>query len=236
MPTVILIRHGRTAANAAGVLAGWTPGVFLDATGAQQAQDLGQRLATVPLSAVLTSPLERCQGTAAAVQAAAAPAVARADTQLDERLGECHYGTWTGQELTTLSKDPLWPVVQRHPSAMRFPGPDGESLAEMQHRAVSAIREHDARIAQQHGPNSVWAAVSHGDVIKAILADALGLHLDGFQRIHVSPCSMSIVQYTETRPFIVRINDVGSDLAALLPGSPATDGAASADAAVGGGA
>ncbi len=236
MPTVILIRHGRTPANTAGILAGWTSGVPLDATGEQQAKDVGKRLATVPFSAVLTSPLERCLATAAAVQEAASPEVSRPLTQVDERLGECHYGTWTGQELATLSKDPLWPVVQRHPSAMRFPGPDGESLAEMQHRAVSAIREHDALVAKEHGPSSVWVAVSHGDVIKAILADALGLHLDGFQRIHVSPCSMSIVQYTETRPFIVRINDVGSDLTALRPGSPAANGAASADAAVGGGA
>jgi hypothetical protein len=87
----------------------------------------------------------------------------------------------------------------------------------MQHRAVSAIREYDARVAAEHGDDALWVAFSHGDVIKAILADALGMHLDAFQRLVVDPCSVSVVRYTPLRPFAVRVNDAGNDLAALVP-------------------
>ena len=118
-------------------------------------------------------------------------------------------------ELKELSKEPLWRVVQAHPSAAVFP--DGEGLAGMQARAVAAVRRHDARIAAEHGPRAVWLACSHGDVIKSVLADALACHLDNFQRIVVDPCSISVVHYTETRPFVVRVNDLGGDVADLVP-------------------
>jgi probable phosphomutase (TIGR03848 family) len=226
--TVILLRHGRTTANAGGILAGWTPGVQLDETGTTQVQAVGERLAKVPLAAIVSSPLERCRQTADAV------AVGRElEVQSDDRLGEARYGDWTGQAIKDLVKDPLWKVVQQHPSAAVFPGPEGEGLAQTQARAVAAVREWNAKL----GPDAVWLACSHGDVIKAILADALGLHLDQFQRIVVDPASVSVVTYTETRPFVVRVNDTGGDVSALVPAPRRTRRKkASSDAVVGGGA
>ncbi len=232
MSTVVLLRHGRTAANSGGVLAGWTPGVGLDETGQEQAAAAGRRLAGVPLAAVVASPLQRCQETARAVLAAD-PGRDLA-LQTDERLGEVRYGDWTGAELKRLAKDPLWKVVQAHPSAVTFPGEGGESLRAMQARAVDAVREWDARL----GPDATWVAVSHGDVIKALVADALGLHLDGFQRIVADPCSVTVLRYTEVRPFVVRLNDSGAELASLLapPKGARRRRRRSSDAAVGGGA
>jgi probable phosphomutase (TIGR03848 family) len=226
--TVILLRHGRTTANAAGVLAGWTPGVQLDDTGQAQARAVGERLAGVPLAAVVSSPLERCQQTAGAVVAGR-----ELELQTDDRLGEARYGDWTGRAIKELAKEPLWKVVQQHPSAAVFPGPEGEGLAQTQARAVAAVREWNARL----GPDAVWLACSHGDVIKAVLADALGQHLDQFQRIVVDPASISVVTYTETRPFVVRVNDTGGDVSALIPPKKKrTRRKPSSDAVVGGGA
>jgi probable phosphomutase (TIGR03848 family) len=228
LSTVLLVRHGLTDANASGLLAGWTPGIHLADKGKDQAEALGQRLAKVPLAAIVSSPLERCQETAAALVEARAESPA---VETDERLGECKYGDWTGQELKKLAKDPLWKVVQAHPSAVVFPG--GESLRDMQVRAVDAVRSVNARLPD----DATWIAVSHGDVIKALLADALGVHLDLFQRIQVDPCSMSVVRYTTLRPFVVRMNDTGGGVDDLLP--PKRRGRArkaGSDGAVGGGA
>jgi probable phosphomutase (TIGR03848 family) len=226
--TVILLRHGRTTANTGGVLAGWTPGVQLDETGAAQVAGVGERLARVPLAAVVSSPLERCTQTAAAVVSGRDLTV-----QTDDRLGEARYGDWTGRTIKELAKEPLWRVVQQHPSAAVFPGPEGEGLAQTQARAVAAVRSWNAQL----GPEAVWLACSHGDVIKAVLADALGLHLDQFQRIVVDPASISVVTYTDTRPFVVRVNDTGGDVSALMPPPRRRRrGKASSDAVVGGGA
>ena len=227
MTTVILLRHGRTTANAGGVLAGWTPGVRLDENGRAQAEAVAARLAPVPLTAVVSSPLERCQETAAAVVAGR-----KLELRSDDRLGEARYGDWTGRAIKDLAKQPLWKVVQQHPSAAVFPGPEGEGLAQTQARAVAAVREWNAAL----GPQAVWLACSHGDVIKAILADALGLHLDQFQRIVVDPASISVITYTETRPFVVRVNDTGGDVAALVPPKRRRRRTPSSDAVVGGGA
>jgi probable phosphomutase (TIGR03848 family) len=133
-------------------------------------------------------------------------------------LSEVDYGDWTGRSLKDLMKEPLWRVVQAHASAAIFPG--GEGLAAMQSRAVAAVRAHDARITEEHGEHAVWLVCSHGDVIKAILADALGQHLDAFQRIVVDPASVSVVRYTETRPFVLRVNENGGDLAGIVPPKP----------------
>ena len=227
MTTVILLRHGRTTANTGGVLAGWTPGVQLDETGTAQVQAVGERLAKVPLAAIVSSPLERCRQTADAVAAGR-----ELEVQSDDRLGEARYGDWTGRTLKELVKEPLWKVVQQHPSAAVFPGPEGEGLAQTQARAVAAVREWNVKL----GPDAVWLACSHGDVIKSILADALGLHLDQFQRIVVDPASVSVVTYTETRPFVVRVNDTGGDVSGLIPPPKRRRRKASSDAAVGGGA
>jgi probable phosphomutase (TIGR03848 family) len=227
--TVILLRHGRTTANTAGVLAGWTPGVQLDEAGEAQVQGVAQRLAAVPLAAVVSSPLERCRQTAGAL-------VAERDleVQTDDRLGEARYGDWTGRPIKELVKEPLWKVVQQHPSAAVFPGPEGEGLAQTQARAVAAVREWNAKL----GPDAVWLACSHGDVIKAVLADAFGMHLDQFQRIVVDPASISVVTYTDTRPFVARVNDTGGDVAALIPPPKKKRGRRkpTSDAVVGGGA
>ncbi|WP_432521899.1 histidine phosphatase family protein [Kineococcus sp. SYSU DK006] len=238
MPTLLLVRHGRSTANTAGVLAGWTPGVHLDDTGREQAAALGRRLAAVPLAALVVSPLERCQETAAGIGAVDGPDGPRPAPLTDERLGECKYGDWTGREIRALTKEPLWRTVQQHPSAAVFPGPGGEGLAQMQHRAVSAVREHDARVAAEHGEDAVWVAVSHGDVIKAVLADALGMHLDLFQRVSADPCSVSVVRYAPLRPFVLRMNDTGGDLSGLAPPRRrrrARRAVPSSDAVVGGG-
>ena len=237
MATVILVRHGRTAANATGVLAGWTPGVHLDDKGREQALAMGARLRPVPLAAVVTSPLERTRETAEQLVVERDPAP---PLEVDDRVGECRYGDWTDQPLKALAKEQLWKVVQAHPSAAVFPGEDGESLAAMSTRAVAAVRDWNERLVALHGPDVVYAVVSHGDVIKAILTDALGLHLDHFQRLAVDPCSVSVVRYTDLRPFVLRVNDTGGDVAGLVPPpakkKPTRRSRASSDAVVGGGA
>jgi probable phosphomutase (TIGR03848 family) len=228
--TVLLVRHGLTAMTGP-VLAGHTPGVHLDERGRAQAEAMAARLVPVPLATVVTSPLERCVETAQAVLAGRSLV-----SSIEPRLVEVRYGDWTGKPLKDLTKQPLWRVVQAHPSAAVFPGAEGEALAGAQSRAVSAVREWDARIAASAGPDAVWLACSHGDIIKAVLADALGLHLDLFQRIVVDPCSVSVVRYTDTRPFVLRVNDTGGDVAALLPPKRRRRRKPAADAAVGGGA
>jgi probable phosphomutase (TIGR03848 family) len=227
--TVLLVRHGRTTANSSGVLAGWTEGVGLDDTGRTQVTALAARLTGVPLAAVVTSPLQRCLETADLMLAGHDPV----ERHVDDRLGEVRYGDWTGGELKKLAKDPLWKVVQSHPSAMTFPGEGGESMRDMQARAVDAVRDWNARL----GDDAVYVVVSHADVIKSVLADALGMHLDQFQRIIVDPASVSVVTYTDTRPFVVRVNDTGGDVSALIPPPrKRRRGKASSDAVVGGGA
>ncbi|HET9654106.1 MAG TPA: histidine phosphatase family protein [Kineosporiaceae bacterium] len=234
MATVLLVRHGRTSANAGGILAGWTPGVGLDESGVAQAAALAGRMAVVPLAAVVSSPLQRCRETADALIAVPGPkGVPRPAVEVDDRLGECRYGSWTGRPIKELVKDPLWRVVQAHPSAVTFPGEAGESMLTMQHRAVEAVREHDARVTAAHGADAVWVAVSHGDVIKAVLADALGMHLDSFQRLIVDPCSVSVIRYTSLRPFAVRINDTGGELTGLVPARPVRRSARPRPAATG---
>ena len=227
MTTVLLVRHGLTATTGQ-VLTGRTPGISLDERGRAQAKALAERLAPVPLAAVVTSPLERCQQTAEEIIAVRGGTL-RAVT--DDRAGECRYGDWTGKPLKELEKDPLWPVVQAHPSAVRFPGPEGESMLDMQHRAVSAVREWNARL----GKDATYVLCSHGDVIKAIVADSLGLHLDQCQRIVADPCSLTVIRYTPLRPFLLRLNDTGGGVDDLLPRPKTADGAES-DAVIGGGA
>jgi probable phosphomutase (TIGR03848 family) len=225
MATVILVRHGRTTANATGILAGRTAGVKLDDIGRAQALRTAERLAVVPLVGVVSSPLERCRQTARAILELQTGSPV---TPLDRSITECDYGDWQGRPLSDLAKEPLWSVVQSQPSAAVFPG--GESLAGMQSRAVAAIRKHDTAFEAEHGPGAVWVAVSHGDIIKSILADALGMHLDLFQRISVGPASVSIIRYGTSRPDVVATNTDSGDLSWLRGSAPATD------APVGGGA
>jgi len=229
--TLLLVRHGLTALTGP-VLAGRTPGVHLDDRGWTQARAVAERLRVLPLAAVVSSPLDRCLDTASTVLEGRDSL----ELAVDDRLAEVEYGEWTGRELKQLAKEPLWKVVQAHPSAAVFPG--GEALAHASARAVAAVADWDARLTASHGPDALWVACSHGDVIKAVAADALGMHLDLFQRISVDPCSVTVIRYTGTRPFLVRLNDTGGAYDGLVPPKRGSRRGrrASGDAAVGGGA
>ncbi|SNS20842.1 histidine phosphatase family protein [Rhodococcoides kyotonense] len=230
--TVILLRHGRSTSNTAGTLAGRSVGVGLDERGIEQAAFVAERLGALPVEEIVRSPLQRCEQTVEPL------AGKRGLTPvIEDRLLEVDYGSWTGRPIKELLNEPLWKVVQQHPSAAVFPG--GEGLAQVQARAVAAVREHDARLAQEYGRDVLWVACSHGDVIKSVLADALGCHLDSFQRIVADPASVSVVRYTSTRPFVLRTNDTGLDLSGLVPVAEKAEAGASrasdSDAVPGGG-
>jgi probable phosphoglycerate mutase len=205
LTTVLLVRHGLTRLTGP-VLSGWTSGLHLDERGERQTALLAERLRSVPLTAVVSSPLERCLDTAQ-------PMAATHDLEVapDDRLGEVHYGEWTGRELKVLSREPLWKVVQSRPSEVVFPG--GEALRDVQSRALDGIREWNQRL----GAAATWVAVSHADVIKSVVADALGLHLDQFQRIAISPASLTVIRYGRRGATVVRVNDVGGGVDDLLP-------------------
>jgi probable phosphomutase (TIGR03848 family) len=226
--TVILLRHGRSVSNTAHTLAGRSEGVELDAKGVSQAAALVERLAGLPITALVRSPLLRCRLTLEPLAAALG-----LEPLIDERLSEVDYGQWTGRNLGELVKEPLWTVVQQQPSAAVFP--DGEGLAQVQARAVAAVRDHDRRLAEEHGADVLWVACTHGDVIKSVVADALGAHLDSFQRITADPASMSVIRYTPARPFVVHVNHTGAELASALRTPPPADaGGEVTDAVVGG--
>ncbi|WP_323961635.1 MSMEG_4193 family putative phosphomutase [Arthrobacter sp. JZ12] len=229
MATVLLVRHGRTTANASGLLAGRADGIELDQIGRDQSAVTAERLAAVPVVGVVSSPLERCRQTAHFIVERQTGAPQGQDgIEFDPDLTECDYGQWQGRTLEDLATEKLWPIVQCQPSAVTFPG--GESMAAMQARSVAAIRRRDAGFEAQHGPEAVWVAVSHGDIIKSVLADALGMHLDLFQRINVGPASVSIVRYGASRPTVFATNTEAGDLSWL------SNSAGSEDAPVGGGA
>lgn len=225
MATVILARHGRTAANASGVLAGRAPGVGLDHLGMRQAEHAGRRVEGMKLVKVLSSPIQRCQETARIICPGLQP-------EVDGGFDECDYGDWTGSSLKDLAREDLWRTVQIHPSRAQFP--NGESIAQMAARAVSAIRRIDASVTSEFGADAVWLVVSHGDVIKAILNDALGAHLDAFQRITVAPASLSVITYAAERPYVLTMNS--SDGPVVVQSGAVAGREPVTDAAVGGGA
>ena len=207
--TLLLIRHGRSVANVDGVLAGRSDSP-LDDLGRDQALDLGSRLTDVPLDLLVTSPQLRARQTADLV------AAGRAQALVDDSFAECDYGDWSGAALSELATEPAWETVQWLPSAAQFP--QGETMAQMAHRATHGVHH----LVRSHPDAVVWV-VSHGDVIKAILADALGLHLDHFQRIVVDTASLSVVHYTPRRPFVERINDTGTIRLARKPDEKGSD-------------
>jgi probable phosphomutase (TIGR03848 family) len=197
--TVILARHGRTSANATGILAGRTPGIGLDDVGTAQATAAASRLEGLALTAAFTSPLDRCKETAKLLLNGTG-----LKARVERGLNECDYGDWTGRPMKELVKEDLWKVIQAHPAGVQFP--NGESMAEMSSRTVAAVRACDATLVAEHGDSAVWLAVAHGDVIKAVLADALGMHLDSFQRIVVDPGSLSVIRYTPRRSYVLAMN------------------------------
>jgi len=198
MVVILLIRHGQNEWVKKNRLAGWTPGVHLNEKGRQQVAELGRRLSRLPLQAVYSSPLERCLETAAAV----------ADAQgldVEELLavGEVRYGKWEGKKIKKLAKKKKWHAVQHFPSRFRFPG--GESFVQVQQRAVAALET----LSQQYD-KGVIAVVSHADVIKLVLAHYLGVHMDLFQRIAVSPASVSVLALGDGGQIrVLRVNDSG---------------------------
>lgn len=207
MPIVLLVRHGETPANRRGILAGRMPGVSLTERGAEQARTAGERVREVPLTHIAVSPLQRTRETATIVKASAQ---SQAVIRTDSGLVECDYGAWTGKRLSTLAKAPMWSTVQNRPSAVTFP--DGEAMRAMAQRAVSAIARGHERAMSIAGESAVWMAVTHGDVIKAIVADALGLHLDSFQRIHADPGSITIIASGPNGSYLVSSNTRAGDL------------------------
>jgi probable phosphomutase (TIGR03848 family) len=215
--TVILLRHGRSTSNTAGILAGRSEGVDLDDKGREQAVGLIDRIGDLPIRAVVCSPMLRCRRTVEPLAEALC-----LEPLIEDRLAEVDYGDWTGRKIGDLANEPLWRVVQAHPSAAVFPG--GEGLAQVQARAVAAVREHDRRLAVElggeHGGDALWVACTHGDVIKSLIADAYGMHLDGFQRVTADPASVSVVRYTHLRPFVLHVNHTGARLAAALRAGP----------------
>lgn len=211
--TVILLRHGRSSSNTAGVLAGRSEGVDLDDKGREQAVGLIDRIGDLPIRELVSSPLLRCRRTLEPLADALC-----LTPLIDDQLAEVDYGEWTGRKIGDLVSEPLWKVVQAHPSAAIFPG--GEGLAQVQARAVFAVREHDRRLAAEHDGDVLWVACTHGDVIKAVIADAYGIHLDGFQRVTADPASVSVIRYTELRPFVLHVNHTGARLSAALRAGP----------------
>ncbi len=206
MALLLLIRHGLTDATGR-TLVGWTPGVHLSERGRAQARALAERLGPVPLAAMYSSPLERCLETAEPVAAQKGLVVTAIDG-----LGEVRFGDWTGRTLAQLARTRLWGAIQQVPSGVRFPG--GESFLETQHRAVREV----AAIAAAH-PRRVVAMFSHGDVIKLLVAHFAGLSLDMFQRLVISPASVTAVAAGDGVPRILRVNDTGG-VSELIPTRP----------------
>ncbi len=200
---VLLVRHGQTPTTGK-LLPGRAPGLHLSETGQAQAQAVAERLADSKISAIYASPLDRTRETAAPLAAALGMKV-----KIDKGLLEADIGDWTGQELKVVAKTPEWKIVHSYPSGFRFPG--GESFVEMQTRIVSALD----RLRRAH-PGETIVAVSHADTIKAAVAHALGTHLDLFQRIVVSPCSVTAISYGDGGPTVLSVNSVG-DVRALKP-------------------
>jgi probable phosphomutase (TIGR03848 family) len=205
-PTLVLmVRHGQTPTTGS-VLPGRAKGLHLGKTGVGQAQRAGDRIGGLEkVSAVYASPMERTQETAAPIAKACGKRV-----RTHKGLIECDFGDWTGKKLSALRKLPEWTTVQRYPSGFRFP--KGESFSEMQTRMVDAISD----LVSRH-PGETVVAVSHADTIKAAVASAMGTHLDLFQRIVISPCSVTAIRYTTEGPMVLAVNSTGDDLLALVP-------------------
>lgn len=214
MTILLLVRHATTAATGHR-LGGWTPGVHLDDGGRAQAAAVAERLAGLPVAAVHASPLERTQQTAAAI---AAPH--HLDVITEQGLGEVDYGDWTDRPLDELRREPAWATVQHTPSRMAFPG--GGTIRGVQARAVDVTEQLAAAY-----PGKVVVAVSHADVIKAVLAHHLALPLDAFQRLVIDPASVSVVALpAHGHPLVLRVNDTGP---LTLPEQPPAPDAADGD-------
>lgn len=207
---LVLIRHAHSEANAAGILSGRLPNVHLSEKGVEQSEHLAVRLGNFPVSTLRVSPMERCFETISPwINSIVLPNNPRFEPMIDQELTEVDYGSWSGKKLAVLSKNKLWKIVQEAPSRMYFP--NGEGIAQMQSRAMTSV--HEAVSTKAKGAAVI---VSHGDVIKSIVASALGMHLDEFQRIVIDPASISILDFSTTKPRVLLLNDSRSVVTELL--------------------
>lgn len=197
MTTILLIRHAVNDFVKTGKLAGWTPGVHLNDEGQKQAEALGERLKDAPIKHIYASPLERTMETAQAIQKHHPSLTIEHNTE----LAEVKYGDWEGASIAALRTRKMWQVVQEYPSRAVFP--NGETMRGVQTRAVNEVE----RLVQKH-PREMIIVVSHADLIKMVLAHYLGMHLDNFQRIVISPASINTLHLGHSRPFIATMNDV----------------------------
>ena len=207
---LVLIRHAHSEANAAGILSGRLPNVHLSEKGLKQSEDLALRLGNFQVSNLRISPMERCFETIAPwINSILLPNYPKFSPIIDQELTEVDYGSWSGKKLVVLSKNRLWKTVQESPSRMYFP--NGEGIAQMQSRAMKSV--HQAISTKSTGSAVI---VSHGDVIKSIVASALGMHLDEFQRIVIDPASVSILDYSIIKPRVLLLNDSRSVITELV--------------------
>ncbi len=207
---LVLIRHAHSEANAAGILSGRLPNVHLSEKGEEQSEHLAVRLGNFPVATLRISPMERCFETISPwINSIVLPNNPRFEPIIDQELTEVDYGSWSGKKLAVLSKNKLWKIVQEAPSRMYFPS--GEGIAQMQSRAMTSV--HEAVSTKVKGAAVI---VSHGDVIKSIVASALGMHLDEFQRIVIDPASISILDFSTTKPRVLLLNDSRSVVTELL--------------------
>jgi probable phosphoglycerate mutase len=207
---LVLIRHAHSEANAAGILSGRLPNVHLSEKGIAQSEHLAVRLGNFPVANLRISPMERCFETISPwINSVVLPNNPRFEPTIDQELTEVDYGSWSGKKLAVLSKNKSWKTVQESPSRMYFP--KGEGIAQMQSRAMKSV--HDAVSSKAKGSTVL---VSHGDVIKSIIASALGMHLDEFQRVVIDPASISILDYSTTKPRVLLLNDSRSVITELL--------------------
>jgi len=207
---LVLIRHAHSEANAAGILSGRLPNVHLSEKGLAQSEQLAVRLGNFPVSNLRISPMERCFDTISPwINSIVMPNNPRFEPIIDEEITEVDYGLWSGKKLSILSKNKLWKTVQESPSRMYFP--KGEGIAQMQSRAMTSV--HEAVSSKAKGSAVI---VSHGDVIKSIIASALGMHLDDFQRIVIDPASISILDYSTMKPRVLLLNDSRAVVTDLL--------------------
>lgn len=198
MATIILVRHGENDWVKKHRLAGWIPGIHLNETGQEQAKQVADRLAALPVKAVYSSPVTRCLETAEPIAA-----THKLDIIQLEDLGEVRYGKWEGKKIKKLAKKKRWHAVQFFPSRFRFPG--GEALRETQYRAIQALE----RLGIRH-ENEIVVVVSHADLIKLALAHYLGVHMDLFQRVVISPASASVLTLSPSGFVrVLRVNDDG---------------------------
>jgi probable phosphoglycerate mutase len=214
MATIILVRHGENDWVKKHRLAGWIPGIQLNETGREQAIQVAQRLADLPVKAVYSSPVTRCLETAGYIAA-----VHNHDIIQLEELGEVRYGKWEGKKIKKLASKRRWHAVQFFPSRFRFPG--GEALRETQFRAVQALE----RLGTRH-ENEIIVVVSHADLIKLVLAHYLGVHIDLFQRVVISPASASVLALSQSGFVrVLRVNDDGPLRPPEPPQAEVKDGA-----------